>query len=123
MSWSAVSDYSRVLFETDKVEDKTRFIWFARVLGFVVILNVLDGAFTLFWVLSGMAIETNPIMDLLLQIHPVLFISLKLILVHLGCILLLRFHKKPFALLSSLMVAGVYGAIVIYHSAMFVSLY
>ena len=123
MSWSAGSDYSRVLFDTDKIEDKARFVWFARVLGIVVILNVLDGAFTVFWVMSGKAIEANPFMDLLLQIHPVLFISLKLLLVHLGCILLLRYYERSFALLSSLLACFVYGVIVLYHSAMVVFLY
>ena len=123
MSRTAIADYSRILFETDTLEDKSRFKLFARLLGAVVILNVLDGAFTLFWVLSGKAIETNPVMELLLSIHPVLFISLKLILVHLGCILLLRFHTRAFALLSSCIACFVYGAIVIYHSAMAVYLY
>lgn len=118
MSRSVLADYSRILFETDNLENKSRFVWFARVLGTVVILNVLDGIFTLFWVLSGKAVETNPIMDLLLGIHPVLFISLKLALVNLGCILLLRFYTKSFALMSSLVAFGVYGAILVYHSAM-----
>jgi hypothetical protein len=59
----------------------------------IVLLNLIDGALTLFWVNSGVASEANPLMAEVVQ-SPLTFMATKLALVSLGMFLLFRI-KRP----------------------------
>jgi hypothetical protein len=41
------------------------------------ILNAFDAIFTLVWILKGFATEGNPLMGILIDVHPVLFFVVK----------------------------------------------
>ncbi len=97
------------------IRDHTRFIWFTRLIGTLFVMNVLDGLLTLVWVYSNKAVEANPLLDLLLGVHPVLFMGFKIVLVCLGSVLLLRFYYKALSLLALVVSFGVYCVIILYH--------
>ncbi len=59
----------------------------------ILLLNLIDGVFTLFWVHSGIAAEANPLMAEALERSPVTFMATKLLLVSLGVFLLFRLLK------------------------------
>lgn len=92
-------------------------MWVTRIVGALIVMNVIDGLFTLFWVHSDIAQEANPLMALLISIHPVLFITLKMALVHLGCILLIRYYYKMLSLVSLAIAFSVYWMLLMYHGA------
>lgn len=60
------------------------FRWLHGIVATVLVLNGLDGILTLVWIFGGYATEANPLMDHLLRLHPVAFITVKLDLVGLG---------------------------------------
>lgn len=112
---NACADY---LLTPQLAENRARFDLFAKILGVVIVLNVLDGLLTLFWVYTDRATEMNPLMSVLIEAHPVLFMSLKIALVHLGSIILLRNCDRSLAKLSVLIAFSLYGALILYHSSM-----
>jgi hypothetical protein len=63
---------------------------FERALGILLILNLLDAAFTLNWVYAGVATEANPVMAGALILGPGFFIITKVALVTLAVALLWR---------------------------------
>lgn len=97
---------------------KERFIWFTRFLGALVIMNALDGAFTLFWILTNRAVEANPIMALALSVHPAMFMVVKMALVNMGAVLLLKFCYKSLASISLAVALCTYWLIILYHWTM-----
>ncbi|MBN2526482.1 MAG: hypothetical protein JXR76_08810, partial [Deltaproteobacteria bacterium] len=46
---------------------------FSRMTAWIYLLSVIDGALTIYWVLSNLAEEANPLMNYLLTQGPVLF--------------------------------------------------
>lgn len=88
------------------------------LLGLLVVMNLLDGIFTLVWVLSGQATEANPLMALLIDAHPLLFIIFKIALVNLGAILLWRLYHRRFALIAASFCVSVYASILGLHVVM-----
>ena len=76
------------------------FRWLRGMVATLVLLNALDGVLTIVWIESGHFTETNPLMDLLISTDPVLFISVKLLLVYLGIVLLWRHRNKALAVVS-----------------------
>ena len=68
----------------------------ATLLSFLIALNVFDAIMTLIWTHYSIAEEANPLMLYLLEIHPVLFLFIKITLVFLGVGLLWRMRQfKP----------------------------
>ncbi|MCB1859185.1 MAG: hypothetical protein KDI63_12970 [Gammaproteobacteria bacterium] len=98
----------------DKVT-KLPYHWLQATVALLIIFNAIDGAFTIFWVDSGKMREANPLMDYLINTHPVLFMSVKLLLVGLGTWLLWQFKKRPAAVISIFICFAVYFSILIYH--------
>ncbi|MGD8643766.1 MAG: DUF5658 family protein [Chromatiales bacterium] len=89
--------------------------WLGWVVAATIALNVLDAAFTLFWVHAGLARETNPLMRWLVNEHPVAFTLSKLTLVGLGTLLLWRARSRALAVIGIVAVFLVYYAILIHH--------
>ena len=63
---------------------------FERALGVLLLLNLLDAAFTLAWVHGGLATEANPVMAGAMILGPGFFIASKVALVTLAVALLWR---------------------------------
>ena len=74
-----------------------------KVAAAVLLLNVSDALFTLFWVRWGMATETNPAMADLVTV-PAIFVATKMALVCLGLSLLV-IRRRHWLAATGLMVA------------------
>lgn len=83
--------------------------------GFVVVLNLLDAMFTLVYTRTGLATESNPLMDQVLAASPVLFMMAKLALVSLGVLVLWRLRERRAARFGLLATAGAYTTLLAYH--------
>jgi hypothetical protein len=100
---------------TIKIGEPHHFRWLRIIVVFVIVLNLLDGLLTIFWVISGQAEEANPLMAELIQMHPVVFIAGKLALVMLGTYLLWRLRYRATAVISIFVVFLVYYALLLLH--------
>jgi len=89
--------------------------WLKGIVAFVFIMNVLDGIFTIIWVVTGKAVEANPLMANLINMHPVLFMGCKLLLVFLGSALLWRRRNNRAAVISIFIVFLTYYILLLYH--------
>ena len=98
-----------------KVGEEKHFKWLRSIIGVVFILNVIDGVLTLVWIFTEKAEEANPLMAGLIDLHPVLFITGKMLLVLLGSLLLWKLRERPVAVISIFMVFMVYYFILLYH--------
>lgn len=83
--------------------------------GVVVVLNLLDAMFTLVYTRSGLATESNPLMDQVLAASPVLFMLAKLSLVSLGVLVLWRLRERRTARFGLLATATAYMLLLGYH--------
>jgi hypothetical protein len=95
--------------------DKQRPLLFARLMAILIVMNGIDGLLTVFWVSTSQAVEANPLMALLLDIHPALFMALKCALVSFGAIVLWRHRKHTLAMFSLATVCAVYGMVLTHH--------
>ena len=77
-------------------------------LALVLILNCIDLFATITWVELGLAKEANPLMDALLQIHPVLFAAVKIALVSSAVMILWRFRSHVATHVAAAMAAVLY---------------
>ncbi len=68
--------------------------WLEYIAAATFILCVLDGIMTVIWVLTEHAEEANPMMDHLLNMHPLLFMVVKMTLTALGIVLLWRYRPE-----------------------------
>lgn len=87
------------------------FYWAAALL----VLNLIDGIFTLAAVQAGAASEANPIMSLPLELGAVWFIAAKTGLVSAGVLLLWRARDRLLAQGALIGLAVVYTGVVVYH--------
>jgi hypothetical protein len=83
----------------------------------LLILNLVDGIFTLLWIQSGLADEGNPLMDQALSGGPVGFMIIKLSLVSLGVGLLWRLRHRRAAMVAMVATTTAYGSLCLYHLA------
>lgn len=81
----------------------------------VLVLNLFDAIFTLFWVRAGLATEANVLMSDLVVHHPVLFVATKLGLVSLGSLLLWWNRTNPVAVVAIFLVFLAYYFVLLYH--------
>jgi len=98
------------------------FRWLQGIVVGVLFLNVLDAAFTLHWVNSGLAEEANPLLSEIAQSHPIFFMSVKLGLVSLGSWLLWSRRHRPLAVIAIFLAFIVYYCVVLYHVEFLASL-
>lgn len=83
--------------------------------GLVVVLNMLDAAWTLALVRVGAADEGNPLMDQALSWGPMRFMLAKLTLVSLSVLLLWRLRDRWSAVIGLFSAAATYLSICGYH--------
>lgn len=81
----------------------------------LVVLNLLDAVFTAAYVSAGHATEANPLMEVLLNAGPGLFIAYKLGLVAMGVTYLNNWLHRPLARAGLAAALGVYVAVVANH--------
>ncbi|MEJ7600327.1 MAG: DUF5658 family protein [Kofleriaceae bacterium] len=81
----------------------------------MVILNLLDAIFTLCYTHSGVASESNPMMQVALAAHPVLFVLAKISLVSLGVLLLWRMRHVRAAAFGLIGTTAAYSLLLLYH--------
>ncbi len=91
------------------------FIWLKWIVGALLVLNLCDGALTIYWVWAGLAVEANPVMNELITRSPVLFIVGKLSLVFLGSYLLWRRRNHAMSVIAIFFVFMIYYFVLLYH--------
>jgi len=94
---------------------REHYLWIRGAVGSLVLLNALDGVLTIFWIETGRFTEANPLMDILLSNSPVLFISVKMLLVCLGIILLWRYRDRAMAVASIFFCFTAYCYVLTFH--------
>jgi len=90
--------------------------WVENAIYALVIMNGIDAVLTITWVTFGLANEANPLMDGLLQTHPVLFMAVKLSLVFLGLKLLWNYRKKRMVCYGTAVLLIVYYGLMLIHA-------
>ena len=81
----------------------------------VLVLNLFDAMFTLFWVRAGLAVEANALMRSLVNEHALLFVTIKLGLVSLGSWLLWQRREHAGAVIGIFAAFVVYYLVLLYH--------
>jgi hypothetical protein len=89
--------------------------WLKLLLSMTAVFNMLDAAFTLFWVQMGMATEANPLMAAFLNQGPVAFMCAKLAMVSFCLLLLWRARRAPMATWGGCGVFATYSFLMCYH--------
>lgn len=92
-----------------------QFRWLEGIIKAVIMLNLLDALFTLFWVKSGIVKEKNILLSDLINNHPMIFMAVKITLVSFGSILLWSFRKRILAVIGIFVVFVTYYLILLYH--------
>ena len=88
---------------------------FKLTLSAILVSNLLDGIFTIFFTQMGLAAEANPLMKLFLDYSPMLFMLFKLFMVSIGVFILWIYRFLTFVKFGSLFVCLVYISINIWH--------
>lgn len=83
----------------------------------LLVLNLLDALFTLWWLQLGLADELNPLMRCLYDASPLLFVAVKLVGVGLGLLLLCRHRHNRLAKIALWAGNLLYAGVVVYHLA------
>lgn len=78
-------------------------------------MSWIDAVLTLLWIKLSMAEELNPLLERFLEIGPLYFISSKLGLTSLGCLVLYLCREKKIAQNAALGLFAFYGCLIIYH--------
>lgn len=91
------------------------FEWLYMIAKGLLVLNLLDGVFTLVWVEHFGAAEWNFMMEDLVQTSALLFMLTKLTLVSLGTLFLWRNRNNPLAVISLFMAFFSYYLVFLFH--------
>ncbi len=102
-----------------RVGTRREFRWLKLIIGFILVLNVFDAAFTLYWVNAGLAKEANVLLRYLVEHSPLLFIAVKFALVLAGVIVLWRYRYNRFAVVGIFIAFLVYYSLLLYHISYF----
>jgi hypothetical protein len=103
-----------------------QFGWVEGLVKALLVLNLLDAVFTLFWINLGLAKEANALMRALVHDHPFAFVAVKLALVGLGSYLLWARRRNPSAVIAIFAMFFVYYLVLLHHlrySSLFLSAY
>jgi hypothetical protein len=101
--------------DVSRVGAAEHFRWVEGIVKSLLVLNLLDAAFTLLWVRVGLAEEANPLMRDLVNDHAVLFVVVKTALVASGSYLLWQHRDRPTAVIGIFAVFIAYYAVLLYH--------
>ena len=91
------------------------FRWLYAITKWLLVLNLLDGVFTLIWVEYFGAGELNIMMSDLVQSSALLFMLAKLTLVSLGALFLWRNRSRPLAVISIFFAFFSYYLVLLFH--------
>lgn len=97
------------------VGTRQHFRWLHGLVQVVLLLNLLDAIFTLFWVKAGLAVEANVLLKSAVEDHPVAFVMIKISLVSLGSLLLWKRRHHALAVVGLFVVFLVYYYILLHH--------
>jgi hypothetical protein len=89
--------------------------WLYQLTKTIIVLNIFDALFTLFWVEAGFAEEANAFLRHLVNHSPIVFVLVKTVLVSLGSFLLWRYRLHPLAVVGLFTVFLAYYFILLYH--------
>lgn len=89
--------------------------WLDGIVRCVLVLNLLDAIFTLWWVRWGLALEANLMIDRLIDDAPLVFVAVKLGLVGMGSWLLWRHRERGAAVVAIFVAFLAYYLILLYH--------
>jgi hypothetical protein len=93
------------------------YAWLDGIVKAMIVLNLLDAVFTLFWVQAGLAKEANAVMRLLVNEHALLFVVAKLALFSLGSLLLWRLRGHALAVVALFVAFVLYYLVLLQHLA------
>ena len=89
------------------------------LLRLIFIANLVDAYLTLMWIDAGVAIESNPIMDYLLQQGTEWFLIVKILAVSIACLILWRMRNISSVYIAtrfvSLLAVLGYSALIVFH--------
>lgn len=108
--WPRMRSCLREIGDDDR---SSGWLWTAVVA--VVVLNLADAVFTMWWVHAGIATEANVLLADLVERNAVLFALAKSTLVSLGLLLLWRQRARPLATFGIAFVFVAYNGLVLYH--------
>ncbi len=92
-----------------------QFYWLNVIVKALIVLNFIDSIFTLIWVRTGIAQESNILLKNLVNENAVVFMFVKIALVSLGSLLLWRCRRCLFAIGSLFLVFMIYLFLFFYH--------
>jgi hypothetical protein len=85
------------------------------LLSTIIILCLLDAIFTMLWLSTGIAIESNPLMEFLINKSHLLFITVKMALTFASIHVLYKYKDIKGVLTTGKILAILYLVIIIYH--------
>lgn len=91
------------------------FEWLYRIAKWLLVLNLLDGIFTLVWVEYFGADEMNIMMNDLVRANALMFMLVKLTLVSLGTLFLWRNRSRPLAVIAIFLAFFSYYLVLLVH--------
>jgi len=86
-------------------------------LGLTAVFNLVDAVLTLIWILTGHAIEANPLMASALDFGPVIFMLTKITVVSLGLTILWIRRKRVWVRYAALAIFGMYSYVMMIHAS------
>jgi hypothetical protein len=89
--------------------------WLHQITKTIIVLNIFDAFFTLFWVGTGFAEEANAFLRSLVNHNPIVFVLVKVALVSLGSFFLWRHRRHPLAVVGLFTVFLAYYFLLLYH--------
>jgi hypothetical protein len=109
------ADYGSIGDFSFLIGTSQHFRWLQGIIKWILVLNLLDGVFTLVWVQYFYAEEFNVMLRDLAHGKMVLFMVVKLALVSLGSLFLWRNRNHPFAVVAIFLAFFVYYLVLLYH--------
>jgi hypothetical protein len=100
----------RLLIGTDQ-----QYRWLDGIVRAVVIFNLADAMFTLWWIQAGLAVEANTLMRDLVEQGAMVFVLAKIALVSLGIVVLWRRRTHVLAVIAIFGAFLVYYLVLLYH--------
>jgi hypothetical protein len=101
--------------DSSTIGTSQHFRWLHGIVQWLVVLNLLDGVFTLVWVQYFYADEYNVMLRDLARGDMVLFMAVKLTLVSLGALFLWRNRSHPLAVVAIFLAFLAYYLVLLYH--------
>ena len=96
--------------------------WLYGVIKAIIVLNLLDAVLTICWVHTGLADEANPLLQVLVHHHAVLFIAMKIVLGAVGAWLLWQHRHRAFVVIGTFSVFVAYYTVFLQHLRLVISL-